>query len=437
MRVTTSNPARPGGGLETLEPRLLFCATAAVFADLASDLDAWWRFDDVGVTTVADDSGSVSTHAGALNGAASVSALGFCGGSGLFAGGEMNVANHSDINLGTNTQRTIALWFQADDVAGAGRQLLYEEGGGTRGLNIYIEDGRLVVGGWNRSESGWLGTWVSTGAVESGRWHHVALTLDGGPTTQPDALHGYLDGVRFGSGEGSQLWSHSGDVTIGGVGDTRYPDGGGGSTAFLGRIDDMRIYNRALSSYDVSVLGGGFNEGAALTLAQEQRLALVTPLSAPADLDTATEQELAALSFLTDMTPDRVSNPDQPGDIQPAGHTTPEQHAAPGTDQAPAPDGEQSTPDNGASPDAPQTTASGDAQDAPSQADALEEQDTTPAEDTARREPRIAEVETDAKNILKSGHSSASKAGGTAATPLDRRLGTRRDSGVLQTRDDT
>ena len=87
MRITHSNPDQPGGGLETLEPRLLFCATTALFADLATELDAWWRFDDAGVTTVADDSGSVSTHAGSLNGAASVSALGRCGaGHGLCRG---------------------------------------------------------------------------------------------------------------------------------------------------------------------------------------------------------------------------------------------------------------------------------------------------------------------------------------------------------------
>lgn len=388
MRITQSNPARPGDGLEPLEPRLLFCASAALFADLTTSLDAWWRFDNAGVTTVADESGSVSAHAGTLNGAASVSALGRCGGSGLFAGGEMNVANHNDINLGTNTQRTIALWFQADDVEGAGRQLLYEEGGGTRGLNIYIEDGRLVVGGWNRSESGWLGTWVSTGAVQSGRWHHVALTLEGGPTTQPGALHGYLDGVRFGSGEGSQLWSHSGDVTIGGVGDTRYPDGGGGSTGFLGRIDDMRIYNRALSAYDVSVLGASFNEGAALTLSQETRLGLLaqdTGTVATDELVTATEQDHAALAFLTRPQPD----------TGPTGDATSARHAAPGTDQAPASGEAPATPQGGAVPEAPPSTAAAEPGDAQPQADnGPGPDDGSATDDPAHPEPRIAEVET-------------------------------------------
>lgn len=392
MRVTTSNPARPGGGLETLEPRLLFCATAAVFADLASDLDAWWRFEDVGMTTVADDSGSLTAHAGSLNGAASVSALGFCGGSGLFAGGEMNVANHSDINLGTNTQRTIALWFQADDVAGAGRQLLYEEGGGTRGLNIYIEDGRLVVGGWNRSESGWLGTWVSTGAVESGRWHHVALTLDGGPTTQPDALHGYLDGQVFGSGEGSQLWSHSGDVTIGGVGDTRYPDGGGGSTGFLGHIDDIRIYNRALSAYDVSVLGAHFNEGAAITLAMEERGTLVAKHVARPD-PTQSDETANSAEQQRAASDDVLPMPDAP---QPAA-AAPESNPAPGVDQAPAPETGSATteaaspqPVAGIQPATSQHPAGG-------QETAAEDEHGAPA----TPEHRISEVETDPKQSRK------------------------------------
>lgn len=32
---------------------------------------------------------------------------------------------------------------------------------------------------------------------------------------QADALRGYLDGVEFASGAGSQLWTRSGDIGIG------------------------------------------------------------------------------------------------------------------------------------------------------------------------------------------------------------------------------
>ena len=60
------------------------------------------------------------------------------------------ITNSVDINVTTASQRTISLWFRADDTAIASRQqVLYEEGGSGRGLNIYLHAGRLYVGGWN------------------------------------------------------------------------------------------------------------------------------------------------------------------------------------------------------------------------------------------------------------------------------------------------
>ena len=65
-----------------------------------------------------------------------------------------------------HAQRTISLWFRADDVSINSRnQVLYEEGGTTRGLNIYLKNGSLYVGGWNSSESGWSGTFLSSDQI--------------------------------------------------------------------------------------------------------------------------------------------------------------------------------------------------------------------------------------------------------------------------------
>jgi dienelactone hydrolase len=166
------------------------------------------------------------------------------------------IANSSDINTSTVTQRTISLAFHAADVNA--RQVLFEEGGGTRGLVIYIENGKLYVGGWNKttSESGWAGTWLSTD-VASGQWHHVALTLNGSPSVQPGALRGYLDGRLFGAGDGSQLWAHSGGIGVGGNnGSTVYHNGNSSvDYRFEGLLDEVRIYNRTLSDDEVSILG--------------------------------------------------------------------------------------------------------------------------------------------------------------------------------------
>jgi hypothetical protein len=172
--------------------------------------------------------------------------------------GYVEVADSADINLSSHGQRTIALSFKADDIIG--RQVLYEEGGGSRGLIVYIENGQLTVGGWNRvsSESDWRGTWLST-SVTAGQWHHVALTLNGGGTVTADALKGYLDGQLFGSGTGSQLWSRSGDIGIGGNNDsTVFADEvtSTASSLFTGMLDDVRIYNRTLTDEEIALLAG-------------------------------------------------------------------------------------------------------------------------------------------------------------------------------------
>ncbi len=241
---------------EPLEPRLLLAA------DLASDLIALWSLDEGAGPVAADTSASVHRHDGTLQSGVAWEADGRFDGALRFDGVDdrVAVANHNEINASIQGERTIAFWFNVDDASISSRkQVIYEEGAQVRGLNIYVYDGRLYVGGWNQpgGESGWAGTWLSTDAIEPGRWHHVALTLSGGGSLLPDAMHGYLDGEAFGSGAGSQLWTHTGDVTIGRSGDTRFHDGAAtpDGHGFAGLLDDGRLYNRALDADDIAVLG--------------------------------------------------------------------------------------------------------------------------------------------------------------------------------------
>jgi hypothetical protein len=119
------------------------------------------------------------------------------------------------------------------------------------------------VGAWNNfgTESNWSGTYLSTDAIASNRWHHVALTLDakeGMATLQSGVLAAYLDGVRFGTGAGAQIWSHGDDIGIGAINQgTQFHNGdmrGTGSNAFQGSIDSVRVYNRALAAAEISQL---------------------------------------------------------------------------------------------------------------------------------------------------------------------------------------
>ncbi|MEM9007753.1 MAG: LamG-like jellyroll fold domain-containing protein [Cyanobacteria bacterium P01_F01_bin.86] len=182
-------------------------------------------------------------------------------------GDSLRLANSRDINLGEHAERTIALSFQAADLSKAGKkQVLYEEGGKFRGLNIYLQGDTLYAGGWNNpdQESNWEGTWLKVGGIEAGEWNDVALVLEGSETVTEDALTLYLNGEKVDTGEGSQLWKHPGNISLGSTKSTRFadgyitprgmPHGSGARHSFAGEIDDVMIYNNALDGSQIQML---------------------------------------------------------------------------------------------------------------------------------------------------------------------------------------
>ena len=177
----------------------------------------------------------------------------------------VQIQDSSDINVGTHAKRTISLWFRVEDKNISSRkQVIYEEGGvkgGDSGLNIYIENGLLYFGGWNLQQGEWSGTYLSTDAIASDTWHHVALVLDAEEVTsnpQSQAFIGYLDGVKIGEGEGAPLESHRDNIGIGGLNQTtRFHDGetkGTKKHGLAGSIDDVRLYNQALTAEEIGFL---------------------------------------------------------------------------------------------------------------------------------------------------------------------------------------
>ncbi|MFQ5941743.1 MAG: ATP-binding cassette domain-containing protein [Nitrososphaerales archaeon] len=174
----------------------------------------------------------------------------------------VSIPNSHSINLGLHDKISISLWFKVNDKRLASKQVIWSQGGLSRGLNIYVFDSSLYIGGWNTppTESGWKGTFLSTPSIQSGKWHHVVLVLEGTEMVQLDALRAYLDGQPFGGGDGSQLWEHSVGIGIGGVNHhIKFHDGisKGGGHFFGGLIDDICIYAKALTTSEVTHLFNG------------------------------------------------------------------------------------------------------------------------------------------------------------------------------------
>jgi len=218
--------------------------------DQQSDLVAYWDFegdtlDKAPGGTVADD--------GTLTGAAIVS--GGLGTSALeFSGGEevMELASSADINLGSIAEKSISLWFQPSSLSG--RQVLYQQGGSNRGLNIYIENGSIYAGGWNAAV-GWDGTWLSSANITQNAWNHVTLTYNAATSE----VQLYVNGDAPLVGAASAITSH-GRATLGSSREgSRYKVGAGfvNSTlrnSYTGLIDDVRVYDRALSQLEANQL---------------------------------------------------------------------------------------------------------------------------------------------------------------------------------------
>ena len=221
----------------------------------SQDVPGTWNNGFVAVLHKDEASGTQSDSTGrgndgSLNGGTSYITNEKMDGSRDFDGtsGYISLSNSSDINTGgPYTDRTISLWFNADTTAG--RQVIFEEGAQVRGFMVYIDNGSLYVGGWNTTESGWSGTWHNT-PISIDTWYHVTLLLTNGTSTvQPDKFKGYLNGSEFGSGDGSQVWAHSGDIRIArSGGNTRYHTGTSGATNYFdGTVDELRIANATRS----------------------------------------------------------------------------------------------------------------------------------------------------------------------------------------------
>ena len=168
----------------------------------------------------------------------------------------VRIESSSDINSGIHSQHTVEAWFRTNNKNSNTKQIIYEQGGGTRGLNIYIQSGRLYVGGWNRrsNESNWSGSWKYVTSIESNQWHHVALTLNGGSAVTNNALKLYLDGALVISEPGSRLWGHN-PANIGRtISGSRYHNGTGNGFTFNGKIDEVRIWNVARSQSEINAM---------------------------------------------------------------------------------------------------------------------------------------------------------------------------------------
>lgn len=234
-------------------------------------LVGYWKFDETSAGTFADSSGYGNTGTGA--GATGTNntpqptdtkaTLNFTNAKALdFDGSDDDVRVNDDSSLHLTTQGTISLWVKPDSTTQdtyAGFVTKNDEG--SLGGN---EPGAVYWFTWRNTDGtiqGGIGNGVSINTITTPKltdtnWHHLVFSWDG------SNLYLYKDGSSAATPVSQTVNAQVLDDRLRIGGDTFGQDSAN-VDSWDGQLDDVRIYNRALSTSEVSALAAGNQPGTA------------------------------------------------------------------------------------------------------------------------------------------------------------------------------
>ena len=217
---------------------LISCAVIVCLilsSTVRADLVGWWKLDDGSGTRAIDSSGNAN-H-GTLQGDPQWVA-GKIGGALQFNGVDDFVDVPHNENLTVDNEVTVMAWINAERATGpdgATWQGILSKSNNPRSYSFYTRDGNTL----HFSAAG-FGP-VSTSTITLNEWVHVCAEVINGQVAF------YINGEAAGlSGSGVILpgTADTADVVIGRTQE-------GANRSFLGMIDDVRIYTRALTQSEV------------------------------------------------------------------------------------------------------------------------------------------------------------------------------------------
>lgn len=203
-------------------------------------LVGWWKFDE-GSGAIAHDS-SGNGNDGTLNGPVEWVAEGKVNGALAFTGPYNYVQVQDSPSLDMTSQLTIAAWINPS-WTGNNRIMQKSSGGGDNQYRLLKEWGDNMVfhvPGLSPDRLEFVGL------PPIGEWTHLAATYDG------QSMKVYYNGAVAGQQASTgQMGVSDGTLTIG----TKHETAPAGDE-YNGMLDDVRIYNRALSASEIIALGG-------------------------------------------------------------------------------------------------------------------------------------------------------------------------------------
>ena len=226
----------------------------------SSDLMAAWQFNAGAGATVVDTSGNGNDAT--LSGA-SWTASSRTGDSALSLDGSGNYIQ-TPVDLSTATSFTLSAWFQADTTAGQ-HHILWQGVSTQNGWGDPLDNSptssemHLTVGrhdldnkitfflGYLDADANSIDITSASNFTDTSGWHQAVVVVSdlGGGTLQADL---YVDGVLEGSDTGNQTDRSQWDSNL------LIGRPGGAQRYFDGKIDDVGVYDRALTPAEVSAL---------------------------------------------------------------------------------------------------------------------------------------------------------------------------------------
>lgn len=164
---------------------------------------------------------------------------------------EYEIFDDALINTANYNGKHTLIVFETGTInpASTNKEMIYEQGGGTNGINMYIYQGNLYFNVWSISQ-GWNPISVSTASNLSSSTAYIAV-LEYGNDGSNATITGYLNGATVGTSSvatGSPILNAHGDNgAVGGlIGSTRFHDlSTNNAVNFTGRIGDMIHYSDA------------------------------------------------------------------------------------------------------------------------------------------------------------------------------------------------
>ncbi|MBN1949888.1 MAG: right-handed parallel beta-helix repeat-containing protein [Bacteroidales bacterium] len=161
----------------------------------------------------------------------------------------IRIENYKGV-MGRNS-RTVSAWIKPE---GTGSPTICSWGSienGKRWMMTLDSNGGLTLGVWG-------GRKYSNVNLRDGKWHHVAVSLDGESNPNITEVKLYVDGVEQTTAVvdncvgGREIFTETGDyVTIG----ARFETGNANPAyCYMGKIDEFRIYSRVLSVQEIRAL---------------------------------------------------------------------------------------------------------------------------------------------------------------------------------------